>query len=101
MKQGTIFILTSGCYSDFGIYEVMRAKADFDFDDVVATVPKDSHSIRKLVDRLLETGLAESVSAPAIWLGEYGSIETPTESFEVTMRKRYPSPDRWVRQGRE
>lgn len=83
MKQGEIFLLTTGEYSDCGIFAALRAKKTFSFDREFKRYC-DRHGVLQyrlnetaFVDELLARGLVEQYTIPEI---HFSSYSTPTDN---------------------
>jgi hypothetical protein len=85
ISKGTLFLLTSGCYSDYGIMMSARALQDFNLDEVgkafiAAYVPLETvwGSLRPSPDDfpayLTAQGLIEDADLQEYHCGEYGDF---------------------------
>lgn len=84
MKAGVIAILTTGEYSDFGIYATIRALKDFDFDFLLLgfrSRHSDAHyfSPNDFLDELIAQGFVEHVTLPEFHIETYGAPEQAPE----------------------
>lgn len=107
MKTGTIFILTEGEYSDYGISATLRALKDFDFDaelmDVVKAQqdadwePGDTLRIEtfRAIEALEQKGFVEHVRIPELHVGSYGQFEPGVAKRVMEIQSDVPIR-RWV-----
>lgn len=92
MKAGTIFVVTSGEYSDYGLSGTFRARCDFWWNDVLEAWLKtnekqsgDYHGDFRAFLKHLETeDLVEHVTIPKIHIGDYGTFERHPEDVKET-----------------
>lgn len=101
MKAGTIFILTTGEYSDFGIFATLRATEDFDFDHAVEDYKRANPNEAKqyngdqqrFLEGLINAQLVEEVVLPRLHLASYSTFET---NPEATSREQFKNPETWI-----
>lgn len=90
MKRGTIFITTTGEYSDYGIRGVFYARQDFDLNAELETWlsahpdQRAGHSfeVHDFLADLETRGLVEEANLPVIDLGAYSNPPLNPESPE-------------------
>lgn len=91
MKSGTVFIVTSGEYSDFGIYGKFKAEKDFSFDAELKSFLESNPDLHeqyhfdreRFFDSLLLGGLVSQVSIPEMHIDDYSTVcETPEADWE-------------------
>lgn len=102
MKKNTLFVMTTGCYSDFGISAIFYAQRDFDLDALLSSW-LDAHPEQKekyhfspydFQDWLEKEGYVAVGNLPVVHLGEYG--EAP-DSPEAEAEKAATGPAaQWV-----
>lgn len=102
MKAGTIFLVTTGEYSDYGVYATLRAKVDFDFDATLAqwlaAHPEDDREYGFSDDRfmsdLILSGVVEEVTVPRLHLSNYSTPEkSPEKDASESFKGAWPT---WV-----
>lgn len=102
MKAGTIFLVTTGEYSDYGIYATLRALCDFDFDATLkqwlAAHPDDTEeygfSTDKFMSDLVLSGNVEEVTLPKLHVANYSTAQ---ESPEADAHPKTTAARQWVR----
>lgn len=81
MKAGTVFIVTTGEYSDYGIYAKLRAKVTFSFDReldrYLEAHASQAHHYRfeqsEFLKHLETRGLVEETAIPEVHLADYST----------------------------
>ena len=82
MKTGQVFIVTTGEYSDFGIFSKLRALRDFSFDDTLASwtiehkdrIEEYSYREGDFITHLIESHLVEECEIQEVHLADYGTF---------------------------
>ena len=88
MKAGELFVVTGGAYSDYGIYDHLRALRDFNWDECVAewlsSHPEQtatySGDFQGFLQWMRDKGCVESAPLLEIHIGDYGSFERSAEA---------------------
>lgn len=90
MKIGDCYILTEGCYSDYGICAVLVALCDFDWDKTVEEIVTASQnddetavfvSTTTIIDTLIARGLVKhDDKIVQLHMGEYGNRNERAEA---------------------
>jgi hypothetical protein len=75
LKKGTVFVVTSGEYSDYGIVMAMRALRDIGLAELNdQDIPREGKWLRgdELADHLVRSGMAERAVAAEVRLVDDG-----------------------------
>jgi hypothetical protein len=86
IEKGTVFVLTAGEYSDYGIITALRALRDIDTDEILAAVSAcDQFDYRdETADRLIDGGLAERAVAMEVNIEKGGYWNGNRDFVKVT-----------------
>jgi len=101
MKQGELFIITTGAYSDYGISGKFKAEKDFDFDAVLKAwleahpdeQKEYSFSSHKFLEHLESEGFVSVAHILTLHLSDYACVANAPEK---SARARRDSDPPWV-----
>lgn len=81
IKEGTIFLISSGCYSDYSINAAFKAKKDIPLSKIASQIPEVDEDGKRLWGRqetflasLVANGYAEDAPVLEYHMGDYGDL---------------------------
>lgn len=92
LPEGTIFLLSSGAYSDYSILALLRATQDLDLDKFVAgylaanpeQVGKYKFKQYQFANELVASGMVEEIRTKELYIAEYATALFKLHEGHVT-----------------